>query len=198
MNESKHFKLITRFSLLSILVPLAVAVTSGSGGVATKKMQQYLNIADSTLNDTSSLKLTEVKSDAKAKPADTTQVVTDDAMAKEKADAAASKLAESKSAETKAADVAPAAPTPTATVSPAVKPNASAKVASDYVVKDGDTYGCIAEKYYGGFGQYSDVMNTNSASTVPGYAEYHLDVGAKIQLPAVSADNLSPATSLCK
>lgn len=169
MNESKHFRLITRFSLLSILVPLAVAVTSGSGGVATKKMQQYLNIADSSLDDTSSLKLTEVKSDAKAKPA-----------------------------ETKAADAAPAAPTPTATVSPAVKPNASAKVASDYVVKDGDTYGCIAEKYYGGFGQYADVMSANSSSAVPGYAEYHLDVGAKIQLPAVSAENLSPATSLCK
>lgn len=186
MNESKHFKLITRFSLLSILVPLAVAVTSGSGGVATKKMQQYLNIADSSLNDTSAVKLTEVKSDAKPTTTDTTApAVADDAIAKEKAAAAANKPVESKPA-----DVTPAIV--------AEKPKLGAKPASDYVVKDGDTYGCIAEKYYGGFGQYSDVMNTNSASIVPGYAEYHLDVGAKIQLPAVSADNLSPATSLCK
>lgn len=31
----------------------------------------------------------------------------------------------------------------------------------------------------------------------PGFEEYHLDVGAKLQMPAVSAAESLPKTSLC-
>ncbi len=73
---------------------------------------------------------------------------------------------------------------------------AAAKPAGTYTVQAGDTYGCIAEKYYGSYEQWPKVYAVNSL--YPGYEEYRLHVGAVVQLPAISADEVRPATSLCK
>lgn len=64
-----------------------------------------------------------------------------------------------------------------------------------YEVKEGDTYGCIAENYYGSFEHWPDIMSVNPSTK--GYTEYELHVGAKITLPAVLAANLKPASDLC-
>jgi len=82
----------------------------------------------------------------------------------------------------------------------ASKPSAPAspgtgKAESVYTVKDGDTYGCIAEKYYGSFEHWVDVINANPGGV--GFAEYELHVGARIVLPAVSSTSLKPASTLC-
>ena len=74
----------------------------------------------------------------------------------------------------------------------------SSKSASSYVVKDGDTYGCIAEKHYGSFEHYVDIMTANGAGVVPGYSDYQLNVDAPLVLPAIDAANLKPATHLCQ
>ena len=71
-----------------------------------------------------------------------------------------------------------------------------AKATGTYVVKEGDTYGCIAEKYYGSYEQWPKVYAANSA--YPGYEEYHLNVGAVVLLPAVSAAEVLSQTSVCK
>jgi hypothetical protein len=73
---------------------------------------------------------------------------------------------------------------------------AVAKAESVYTVKEGDTYGCIAEKYYGSFEHWVDVMNSNPVFS-EGFGEYELHVGAQLVLPAVTADRLKPASSLC-
>lgn len=70
------------------------------------------------------------------------------------------------------------------------------KSASVYTVKDGDTYGCIAEKYYGSFEHWVDVMNANPTGQV-GFSEYGLHVDAKLTLPAIAAANLKPTSNLC-
>ncbi len=67
--------------------------------------------------------------------------------------------------------------------------------ATTYVVKDGDTYGCIAEKYYGSFENWMDVMNANPRTE--GFQEYRLFVGAVLTLPALSADQVRPVSTLC-
>lgn len=74
--------------------------------------------------------------------------------------------------------------------------SAGAKAAGSYTVKDGDTYGCIAEKYYGSYEMWPQVYAQNAG--YPGFEEYHLDVGAKLQMPAVSAAESLPKTALCK
>ena len=71
------------------------------------------------------------------------------------------------------------------------------KKASTYTVKSGDTYGCIAEKYYGSLELWPVVYNANIGGGV-GYGEYDLHVGAVLVLPAVSASNMTPASNLCK
>lgn len=85
--------------------------------------------------------------------------------------------------------------TPTATDTQAMT-TASAKVAGTYTVKAGDTYGCIAENYYGSYEQWPKVYAANSM--YPGYEEYYLNVGAAVQLPAISASEVLPQTSLCR
>lgn len=74
--------------------------------------------------------------------------------------------------------------------------NKGDKAETVYTVKEGDTYGCIAEKYYGSFEHFTDVMNVNPVNTV-GFTEYGLFVGAKITLPAIKAADLKPASNLC-
>lgn len=73
---------------------------------------------------------------------------------------------------------------------------AGVKPASTYTVKAGDTYGCIAENYYGSFEQWPLVYGANAGGA--GYNEYDLAVGAKVQLPALTAAQVKPATNLCE
>lgn len=73
---------------------------------------------------------------------------------------------------------------------------ADAKVAGTYTVMDGDTYGCIAEEYYGSYDQWQRVYDANAGWS--GFNEYDLAVGAKLQMPAVAANEVLPATQLCK
>lgn len=72
----------------------------------------------------------------------------------------------------------------------------SVKPAGTYTVKEGDTYGCIAEKYYGSYDQWPKVYSMNAGPV--GYDEYYLAVGAKLQMPAVSGAEVLPKTSLCQ
>lgn len=72
---------------------------------------------------------------------------------------------------------------------------ADAKDAGTYTVKEGDTYGCIAENYYGSYDQWSRVYAANAGW--PGFDEYRLDVGAVLQMPAVTQAEALPTTSLC-
>jgi LysM repeat protein len=69
------------------------------------------------------------------------------------------------------------------------------KAETIYTVKEGDTYGCISEKYYGSFEHWPDIINANP-NTV-GFGEYELHVGARIVLPAIPAGSLRPASTLC-
>lgn len=87
---------------------------------------------------------------------------------------------------------------PAASPSPAPQAATSAgdKAAGTYTVKAGDTYGCIAEKYYGSYDQWPRVYNANAGW--PGFEEYHLAVGAVLQMPAVSSANALPKTSICQ
>lgn len=95
-------------------------------------------------------------------------------------------------------DQSTATATPSVT-SPAATPTVqtAAKAETVYTVKDGDTYGCIAEKYYGSYEHYLDVMAANPVYQ-QGFGEYQLYVGAQLTLPAVAKENLKPASSLCQ
>ncbi len=73
---------------------------------------------------------------------------------------------------------------------------ADGKPAGTYEVKAGDTYGCIAEKYYGSYDQWQKVYDVNAGW--PGFDEYRLEVGAKLQMPAVSNAEILPKTNLCQ
>lgn len=73
--------------------------------------------------------------------------------------------------------------------------SAGAKTAGSYTVKAGDTYGCIAEKYYGSYDQWTRVYDRNSGW--PGFGEYDLAVGATLQMPAISTNEALPKTHLC-
>lgn len=73
---------------------------------------------------------------------------------------------------------------------------AAAKSAGTYTVKNGDTYGCIAEHYYGSYDQWPRVYEANGGYV--GYEEYSLAVGARLQLPAITTDQVLPSTDLCK
>ena len=73
--------------------------------------------------------------------------------------------------------------------------NAPAKSAGNYTVKSGDTYGCIAENYYGSYDQWPKIYAANGGYA--GYEEYGLDVGAKLTLPTVSASEVTAKTNLC-
>ena len=74
--------------------------------------------------------------------------------------------------------------------------SATGKVPGFYTVKDGDTYGCIAEANYGSYEHWQDILNVNSGYG-QGFGEYQLHVGAVLELPAITAVNLKPASKLC-
>ncbi len=95
---------------------------------------------------------------------------------------------------------------PTVSPSPTPKPAEDAVGAADstadrpattYTVKDGDTYGCIAERYYGSFEHYVDIMAVNPTDQL-GFSEYGLFVDAVLNLPAIPAASLKPASHLCQ
>ena len=68
----------------------------------------------------------------------------------------------------------------------------AAKAAGSYTVKEGDTYGCIAENYYGSYSMWPAVQ---AANVGPGYSEYGLNVGAQLVMPAADTSQLK--TDLC-
>lgn len=89
-------------------------------------------------------------------------------------------------------------PTPTSTdASPPATSVAGDRAETRYTVKEGDTYGCIAEKYYGSLEQYTDIMAANPVFST-GFGEYSLHVGAQLVLPAVLNANLKPASTICQ
>lgn len=92
----------------------------------------------------------------------------------------------------------PAANEPTNSDQPAESPAAAqdSKTETVYTVKQGDTYGCIAEKYYGSYEHYVDIMASNPVRW-EGFSERELHVDAKLVLPAIAKENLKPTSSLC-
>lgn len=70
------------------------------------------------------------------------------------------------------------------------------KPKSLYTVKEGDTYGCISEAYYGSYEHWPDILNVN-AKYGRGFSVYTLYVDAVLELPAISATNLKPVSHLC-
>jgi LysM repeat protein len=101
--------------------------------------------------------------------------------------------AKTPAAETPVVETPAPAVTPTpVVVAPAVP---GAKAASTYVVKEGDTYGCIAEKYYGSFENWVDVDAANP--NTEGFLERQLFIGTTLVLPALSSDQVKPASTLC-
>ena len=191
LTQDKLFKMVVYIAGASLLLPLLVSAAGGSDGVNTK-LARYLQLSAVTAKATPQVGGTDAEinvpaSNLPGQPVKGVKVTpgTPETLSKP------------------AEPAAPTTPTPSTTnnltPSPAAKTNtAGDKAAGEYVVKDGDTYGCIAEKYYGSYGQYQTVMDANFADSAPGYGEYHLDVGAKVILPAVSGANMTPATSLCK
>lgn len=75
--------------------------------------------------------------------------------------------------------------------------NSQDKPAGFYTVKAGDTYGCIAEKYYGSYEHWVDILNAN-IKYGEGFEETRLFVDAKLEMPAISKANLKPSTKLCQ
>lgn len=75
-------------------------------------------------------------------------------------------------------------------------PGSVSRTASTYVVKEGDTYGCIAEKYYGSFENWVNIDSANPDTE--GFLERRLFVGAALELPALTADQARPASTLCQ
>lgn len=71
------------------------------------------------------------------------------------------------------------------------------KAATVYTVKPGDTYGCIAEKYYGSYEHWTDIYNANARYGL-GFQPDELFVDAKLDLPAIAAADLKPASKLCE
>lgn len=65
-----------------------------------------------------------------------------------------------------------------------------------YVVKEGDTYGCISETYYGSYEHWTDILNAN-VRYGNGYYERELHIGATLEMPEIQKENLKPASKLC-
>ncbi len=75
--------------------------------------------------------------------------------------------------------------------------DASTTVANEersHVVEAGDTYGCIAEEYYGSF-EYWPLIEAANASSGVGFQELELHIGNRLILPATT--DQKPASSLC-
>lgn len=91
----------------------------------------------------------------------------------------------------------PSDSTSTATESPVLPATVSDKTETIYTVKEGDTYGCIAEKYYGSFEHFVDIMASNPVDQM-GFGERTLFVDAQLVLPAIAGSDLKPTSALCQ
>lgn len=175
-----------RKNLMNILLGLAAAgavlvgynafiANSDDGHTASNHLAEYLDLDVATLGKTED---------------QATNVVVDDG-----SETATPEVAVNNGtpAEPEAMDSTKAEPTVT-TGAPATV-QAGDKAQTTYTVKEGDTYGCIAEKYYGSYEHWTDVVSANPSSD--GFTEYELHVGAQIVLPAVTSANRKPASTLC-
>jgi LysM repeat protein len=151
----------------------ALIAGNEEGRTATNKIAQYLNL-DVAVQEPSEAANTQVTVDEGSTDE---SVAVDTPQPAESADSTQKKTEESK----------------VQTNTPAVP--AGDKAQSVYTVKEGDTYGCIAEKYYGSYEHWTDVVGANPYTE--GFTEYELHVGAQIVLPAVSGASLKPASTLC-
>ena len=158
-----------------LMVYSAFIAKSDDGRTASNYLAEYLDLDVATLEKTED-QATNVVVDDKT-GATTPDVVVDNGTP----------------TESNAMDSTKTEPTTTTTAPATVKAGDKAKTM--YTVKDGDTYGCIAEKYYGSYEHWTDVVSANPSSD--GFTEYELHVGAQIILPAVTTVNLKPASTLC-
>ena len=197
MTQSRLFRIVSYVCITSFLLVLLVGLRSGSNELSSaNKLTNYLSLNKFQLASTAPT----AKPSGSGDQVPASNIPGQPVKGAEKPAADASKPADKPADTTKPADKAKPADTakpadkakPKATVTQAAKPK------SEYVVKAGDKYSCIAEKYYGSYENYVEVMAANYARTVPGYSEYQLHVGAKLVLPALSAAQVKPATSLCK
>lgn len=65
-----------------------------------------------------------------------------------------------------------------------------------YTVKEGDTYGCISEDYYGSYEHWPEILSAN-IKYGNGFSEHQLHVGAVLEMPVISTENLKPKSNLC-
>lgn len=87
-------------------------------------------------------------------------------------------------------------PTKTENNNEATSTQSSDKKSGLYTVKEGDTYGCIAEAYYGSYEHWTDILNSNIRYG-KGYSEHELHVGAVLEMPEITSENLKPTSKLC-
>ncbi len=170
MTQSRLLRIVAIASAASLLLPLIIGLSTGEDGSTANKLAQYLQLSAVRSN----------QRDGQVKTAEDSGVP-------------ASNLPGQSVGKSQSGTA-----TQGGTAAASAAANKQAKAAGEYVVKQGDTYGCIAEKYYGSYEQYSRVMAANWADTAPGYGEFRLDVGAKVRLPAVSAAQMTPVTNVCK
>lgn len=159
----------------TILAPLGVAV-SGTNGANNQPLSDALKSYAAVSGQSSNDKTNNAKSDDTSKKDDNTGNNTNN-------ESGSNDTASENAASQNGSQAAPAG-------------YAAAKSAGTYTVKAGDTYGCIAEKYYGSYDQWQKVYDANGM--YPGFDEYNLNVGATLQMPAVSATEALPKTDLCQ
>lgn len=171
MTESLLFKRVSWVLALTVAAPLIVALMSNGRVDINNRLSAYLNkISVQQASD----------QDSKDKTSEPEE--------------GAANSTESSSDETSASESTAAAEA-TNSQNAAGLDLASVKPASTHTVEAGDTYGCIAEKYYGSFDQWQLIYNANAG--YPGFSEYGLDVGAQLVLPAVDAANVRAQTHIC-
>lgn len=176
---------MTRKNLMNILV------TAAGVGLVLVGYNAFLNSNNDTTENNASTKL------GSYLRLDSTKQEAGDEDAKVATDAAPDAAASTPAPADSTAST-PAAATQTSESAPVVELKATPgdAAAATYTVKAGDTYGCIAEKYYGSFEHYTDIMAANPVYDY-GFTEYGLFEGAVLQLPAIKAENKKPASSIC-
>ena len=172
MTETSLYKRTLIVLGATILVPLiAVSVSAANSGAVVTPFQSYLTTTSSSA---------------------TTTVTTPTVTTPETGQTSSTQTTVPSQSTPEASQPTASAPT----VSTDNVQTTGAKPAGTYTVKDGDTYGCIAENYYGSYDQWSRVFNANAGGA--GYGEYDLAVGGGLTLPAVNAEEALPKTILCE
>lgn len=169
MTERKMYNYTVIGLTSTILVPIAVAVFGITGSTAPISTVAANYVKNTVAKGSTSDKNTST---------DNTQ-----------------KSTNKKKATTSTKDAAKTNDKSTSSETAASQGRVAAKPAGMYTVKAGDTYGCIAEKYYGSYEMWPQVYQQNGGW--PGYTEYNLDVGAKLQMPALRKSTTFSPTHLC-